>query len=60
MPTPGALDKGKGREVSVGTPLAAGDGGDGEDGDDEGGKGDRKLKNSYRHMIRGIPGAFPY
>lgn len=65
MPTPGALDKGKGREVSVGTPLApttpaAGDGGDGEDGEDEGGKGDRKLKNSYRHMIRGIPGAFPY
>ena len=66
MPTPGGLDKGKGREVSVGTPRtplapttpAANDGGDGEDGEEDGGKGDRKLKNSYKHLIRNIPGAF--
>lgn len=57
--TPGGLDKGKGKEVPV-TPSAAltpggGDGGDG-DGDDEDGKGDKKKKNSYKHLIKGIPG----
>ncbi|KAI5117368.1 hypothetical protein M0805_004358 [Coniferiporia weirii] len=62
-PTPGAVDKGKGRETSAITPHTPGaptptgaDGGDGDDGDEEGGKGDKKQKNSYRHLIKGIPG----
>lgn len=66
-PTPGALDKGKGREVQaqaftpgpVGAPSPArADGGDGEDGEEETGKGDKKQKNSYRHLIKGIPGSY--
>ncbi|OCB90207.1 hypothetical protein A7U60_g2578 [Sanghuangporus baumii] len=61
--TPGVVDKGKGREVplpvsaiSMGAPTPGADGGDGDDGEDEGTKGDKKQKNSYRHLIRGIPG----
>ena len=58
--TPGAnvgLDKGKVKETEGGpvTPLAH-EGGDG--GDDEGGKGDKKQKNNYKHLIKGIPGVF--
>jgi hypothetical protein len=59
------LDKGKGREVFVGTPQTPGaaatpaaDGGDGGDGDEEeGSKGEKKKKNSYKHLIKDIPGA---
>ncbi|EJD07113.1 uncharacterized protein FOMMEDRAFT_138779 [Fomitiporia mediterranea MF3/22] len=62
--TPGALDKGKGREVPLpavaSTPMGAAtpgvDGGDGDDGEEDGAKGDKKQKNSYRHLIKGIPG----
>ena len=62
-PTPGAFDKGKGREILVGTPQTpaaaptpaadAGEGGDGEE--EEGAKGDKKKKN-YRFLIKDIPG----
>ena len=34
------------------------DGGDGDDNDEEGDKGDKKLKNSYRHLVKGIPGVY--
>lgn len=59
--TPSTFDKGKGKEVIVGTPAAAptpnADGGDGGEGDDdEGGKGEKKRRN-YRHLMRDIPGA---
>ncbi|KAI0926423.1 hypothetical protein AcV5_008889 [Taiwanofungus camphoratus] len=57
--TPGATappDKGKGKEKelpaqgsSVATPGAV-------DADDEEGKGEKKWKNSYKHLIKGIPG----
>ncbi|KAG5641235.1 hypothetical protein DXG03_005679 [Asterophora parasitica] len=55
--TPGAngvVDKGKGKEVEV-VPVTPGgaDGGDGDD--DEGGK---RKRNNYKHLIKGIPGAF--
>ncbi|KAF9048638.1 hypothetical protein BJ165DRAFT_1040176 [Panaeolus papilionaceus] len=32
------------------------DGADGDDDDGPGGKGDKKKKNSYKHLIKGIPG----
>jgi len=63
--TPGTLDKGKGKEVIHGnavtmgnTPadMDPGDGGDGDDDDTAGGKGEKKKKNSYKHLIKGIPG----
>ncbi|KLO15241.1 hypothetical protein SCHPADRAFT_871321 [Schizopora paradoxa] len=62
--SPSALDKGKGKEIPVGTPRtpfivttpAPADGGDGDDGDEEGAKGEKKKKNGYRHLIKGIPG----
>ncbi|EIN04940.1 hypothetical protein PUNSTDRAFT_146218 [Punctularia strigosozonata HHB-11173 SS5] len=49
--------KGKQRESSVpcAAPTPAGLN-DGDGDDDEGGKGDKKRKNNYRHLIRGIPG----
>ncbi|KAG6862568.1 hypothetical protein C0995_000116 [Termitomyces sp. Mi166 len=55
--TPGAnggLDKGKGKETEGGpvTPVVH----EGDGGDDEGGKGDKKQKNNYKHLIKGIPG----
>ena len=34
-----------------------GDGGDGDDDDAAGGKGEKKKKNTYKHLIKGIPGA---
>ena len=53
---PGHVDKGKGREV----PMPEGDVEmqDGHDGDDEEGKGEKKKKNNYKHLIKGIPGKF--
>jgi hypothetical protein len=54
----GVPDKGKGKEI-VGTPGSSGiaDGGDGDD--DEGtGKGEKKKKNTYKHLIKGVPGTF--
>ncbi|KAF5367386.1 hypothetical protein D9758_003753 [Tetrapyrgos nigripes] len=61
-PGPGGVDKGKGREIPISgstpaaypqTPAA-----DGQDGDDEegGGKGEKKKKNTYKHLIKGVPG----
>ncbi|KAG6879545.1 hypothetical protein C0992_001550 [Termitomyces sp. T32_za158] len=55
--TPGAtggLDKGKGKETEGGpvTPVAH----EGDGADDEGGKGDKRQKNNYKHLIKGIPG----
>lgn len=60
-PTPGVngvSDKGKGREVAE-TPGSAGvaDNGDGDDDDGPGGKGERRKKNNYKHLIKGVPGA---
>ncbi|KAK7463585.1 hypothetical protein VKT23_006931 [Stygiomarasmius scandens] len=61
-PGPGAVDKGKGREIPVpgSTPAAHAQtpAADGQDGDDEegGGKGEKKKKNSYKHLIKGVPG----
>lgn len=61
----GPGDKGKGKEVdpemggagasmgSEGVPGA----GDGEDEDGARGKGEKKLKNTYKHLIKGLPGA---
>lgn len=63
--TPGTLDKGKGKEVVHGnavtmgnTPvdMDLGDGGDGDDDDAAGGKGEKKKKNTYKHLIKGVPG----
>jgi hypothetical protein len=60
----GTLGKGKGKEVAHGnavtmgnTPadMDLGDGGDGDD-DDATGKGEKKKKNTYKHLIKGIPG----
>ena len=55
-------DKGKGKDVSLVTKPIPGDaselphpGGE-EDGDQA--KGEKKQKNSYKHLIRGIPGVF--
>lgn len=36
--------------------LDLGDGGDADDDDATGGKGEKKKKNSYKHLIKGIPG----
>ena len=62
--TPSAADKGKGKEKEIpvfnaATPAAdtPGAGDDGE-GDDTPGKAGKKWKNSYKHLIKGIPGAF--
>jgi hypothetical protein len=56
--TPG--DKGKGKEVDGGMEAPGQDvgmgGGDGE-GDDDDGKGEKRRKNSYKHLIKGLPGA---
>ncbi|KAA1467433.1 hypothetical protein DENSPDRAFT_244333 [Dentipellis sp. KUC8613] len=43
-----SLDKGKGKEREQGTPAP--------DGDDEDGRDGKKKKNSYKHLIKGIPG----
>lgn len=61
--TPGGVDKGKGRDVSGSGGVdhsledtGLGDGGDGDDDDGPGGKGEKKKKNSYKHLIKGVPG----
>ena len=61
-------DKGKGKEVdmdggdgaaNVGSEALPG-GGEGEEDDGAAGKGEKKMKNSYKHLIKGLPGAcFP-
>jgi len=52
----GVPDKGKGKEIE-GTPGSSGvaDGGDGDD-DETTGKGEKKTKNAYKHLIKGVPG----
>ncbi|KAJ3745247.1 hypothetical protein EV360DRAFT_57459 [Lentinula raphanica] len=54
----GISDKGKGKEIvppqMVQTPAA--DGQDADDDDGPGGKGEKKKKNSYKHLIKGVPG----
>ena len=61
----GTFGKGKGKEVvhrnavTMGnTPadMDLGDGGDADDDDITGGKGEKKKKNTYKHLIKGIPG----
>ena len=54
----GVLDKGKGKEI-VGTPGSVGvaDGADGDD-DEATGKGEKKKSNTYKHLIKGVPGTF--
>lgn len=50
------IDKGKGREVLVrGGDVDMHDPNDGDE-DDTGGKGEKKKRNNYKHLIRGIPG----
>jgi hypothetical protein len=58
-PTPGGMDKGKGKQRETSMPFAAPTPAglnDGDGDDDEGGKGDKRRKNNYRHLIKGIPG----
>jgi hypothetical protein len=59
MPTPGpSADKGKGKERdanSAPTPAAEGQGHDGDE-DEAVGKGEKKKKNTYKHLIKGVPG----
>lgn len=52
----GVPEKGKGKEV-MDTPGSSGiaDGGDGDD-DEATGKGEKKKKNTYKHLIKGVPG----
>jgi hypothetical protein len=58
MPSP---SKGKGKErepsIGLGTMDAPTPGGPGLDGADDEGKGERKRKNTYKHLIKGVPGA---
>jgi hypothetical protein len=53
-------DKGKGKEreasVGLGVANAPTPGGPVGDGADEEGRGEKKRKNTYRHLIKGIPG----
>ena len=46
---PGSMGKGKGKAADV-------DLGDGGDADDDEGKGEKKKKNTYKHLIKDIPG----
>jgi hypothetical protein len=59
-PATGSVDKGKGRErdSAVATPAEAdfADAGDADDDDAPGAKGEKKKKNTYKHLIKGIPG----
>ncbi|GJE85678.1 hypothetical protein PsYK624_017570 [Phanerochaete sordida] len=60
-PSMGDKGKGKEREVpprDIASPAAAQTPGGGNDGDDEDGqgKGEKKWKNNYKHLIKGIPG----
>ena len=50
------VDKGKGREVPVrGGEVDTHDPNDGDE-DDMGGKGEKRKRNNYKHLIKGIPG----
>jgi hypothetical protein len=52
-------NKGKGREQSMAMDIEAPANAPtpgGIDGADEDGKGEKKRKNTYRHLIKGIPG----
>ncbi|KAF5391672.1 hypothetical protein D9757_002379 [Collybiopsis confluens] len=50
------VDKGKGKEI-VPPSIAQTPAQDAQDpDDDEGGKGEKKKKNSYKHLIKGVPG----
>jgi len=53
-------DKGKGKERDPGTPTiaSAATPGTHHDPDDDEGRDGKKKKNTYRHLIRGIPGAW--
>ncbi len=55
IPMSGPVDKGKGREVLTGGDVEMHDVHDADE-DDAVGKGERKYKNSYKHLIKGIPG----
>jgi hypothetical protein len=63
-PTPVPDIKGKGKEKEAVSPAAAQSPGDDhdhdhdDDGDGPGGKGEKKKKNNYKHLIKGVPGAF--
>ncbi|CCM04670.1 uncharacterized protein FIBRA_06856 [Fibroporia radiculosa] len=54
-PTAGTLDKGKGKEKELSLPPNATPGA-AQEGEDEEGKGEKKSKNTYRQLIKGIPG----
>lgn len=59
-------DKGKGRDFDMGSSETGGNvgsevvpgTGDGEEEDAAGVKGEKKMKNNYKHLIKGLPGAF--
>ena len=59
-------DKGKSRDFEMGSGEAGANVGsevvpgigDGEDDDGVGVKGEKKMKNNYRHLIKGLPGVF--
>ena len=57
----GGLDKGKGKEIAieggVSLPVTSGQGM--AAGTDEDAKAEKKKKNSYKHLIKGIPGTSP-
>lgn len=50
------VDKGKGKEILVPPTSPGGGGGDDDDDDGPGEKG--KKKNSYRFLVRSLPGAY--
>ena len=56
---PSAADKGKGKEKEVtgASPPPQTPAADPDDDDLGGGKGDKKRKNTYKHLIKGAPGA---
>lgn len=57
-PMTGHVDKGKGRAVPIpGGDVEIHDAHDADE-DDAVGKGEKKWKNSYKHLIKGIPGSF--
>ena len=50
------IDKGKGRELPVrGGEVDTHDPNDGDE-EDMGGKGEKRKRNNYKHLIKGIPG----
>ncbi|KAF8896316.1 hypothetical protein BD779DRAFT_575511 [Infundibulicybe gibba] len=51
----GVVDKGKGRELAPAAQAQAPGGMDGDD-DEAGVKGEKKWRNNYKHLIKGIPG----